>query len=131
MPLVEAMAEAGLFRLWIPRTLGGEEADPMTLVRVVEEVSLADGAAGWCIAIGGEYGALGGYLPAEAAREIYGSDPHVRTAGAFRPFGDAVVEDVVITSPAEGHWAVVVNTPPGSSADAGFWTASSPASPPT
>src|SRR5271170_1699203 len=93
LPLVEAMAEAGLFRLWIPRSLGGEEADPMTLVRAVEEVSRADGAAGWCLAIGGEYGIFGGYLPAEAAREIYGSDPHVRTAGAFRPFGNAVVVD--------------------------------------
>jgi alkylation response protein AidB-like acyl-CoA dehydrogenase len=93
MPLVEAMAQAGLFLLWIPRALGGEEADPMTLVRVVEELSRADGAAGWCMAIGGEYGAFGGYLPAEAAREIYGSDPLVRTAGAFRPFGDAVAVD--------------------------------------
>src|ERR1700730_13357502 len=93
LPLVDAMAQAGLFRLWVPRALGGEEADPMTLVRVVEEVSRADGAAGWCMAIAGEYGAFGGYLPAEAAREIYGSDPHVRTSGAFRPFGDAVVED--------------------------------------
>lgn len=89
--LADAMAQAGLFRLWIPRALGGEEADPMTLVRVVEEVSRADGAAGWCVAIGGEYGAFGGYLPADAAREIYGSDPLVRTAGAFRPFGNAVV----------------------------------------
>ena len=93
LPLVEAMAQAGLFRLWIPRTLGGEEADPMTLVRVVEEISRVDGAAGWCMAIGGEYGVFGGYLPADVAREIYRSDPLVRTAGAFRPFGDAVVVD--------------------------------------
>jgi len=93
LPLVEAMAQTGLFRLWIPRTLGGEEADPMTLVRVVEEISRVDGAAGWCMAIGGEYGVFGGYLPADAAREIYGGDPRVRTAGAFRPFGDAVVID--------------------------------------
>lgn len=93
MSLVEAMAEAGLFRLWIPRSLGGEEADPMTLVRAVEEVSRADGAAGWCLAIGGEYGVFGGYLPEDAAREIYGGDPHVRTAGAFRPSGNAVVVD--------------------------------------
>jgi indole-3-acetate monooxygenase len=91
--LVDAMAQAGLFRLWIPRSLGGEETDPATLVRVVDEVSRADGAAGWCTAIGGTYGAFGGYLPADAAREIYGRDPFVRTAGAFRPFGNAIVVD--------------------------------------
>jgi alkylation response protein AidB-like acyl-CoA dehydrogenase len=50
LPLVEAMARAGLFGLWIPRALGGEETDPMTLVRVVEEISRADGATGWCLA---------------------------------------------------------------------------------
>jgi len=91
--LVESMAKAGLFRLWIPRSLGGEEADPTTLVRVVEEVSRADGAVGWCLALGGAYGVFGGYLQPEAAREIYGSDPHVRTAGAFRPTGTATVVD--------------------------------------
>jgi hypothetical protein len=59
LPLVEAIAKAGLFRLWVPRRLGGEEADPATLVRVVEEISRADGATGWCVAIGSEYGSLG------------------------------------------------------------------------
>ena len=93
LPLMDAMAQAGLFRLWIPRSLGGEETDPTTLVRVVEEVSRADGAAGWCLGIGGTYGAFGGYLLADAADEIYGSDPLVRTAGALRPFGNAVVVD--------------------------------------
>jgi alkylation response protein AidB-like acyl-CoA dehydrogenase len=91
LPLVENMARAGLFRLWIPRALGGEETDPMTLVRVVEEISLADGAAGWCVALNGEYGVFGGYLPADTAREIYGRDPNVRTAGAFRASGNARV----------------------------------------
>ena len=121
LALVEAMAEAGLFRLWIPRALGGEETDPMTLVRVVEEVARADGAAGWCMAIGGEYGAFGGYLPADAAREIYGSDPHVRTAGAFRPFGNAVVVEGGYR--VTGRWVAVASILPGSSVAAGSWTA--------
>jgi alkylation response protein AidB-like acyl-CoA dehydrogenase len=113
LPLVEAMAQAGLFRLWIPRALGGEETDPMTLVRVVEEVARADGAAGWCMAIGGEYGVFGGYLPVDAAREIYGSDPHVRTAGAFRPFGGAVVVD--------GGYRVTGRWPLGSGCQHSAW----------
>jgi alkylation response protein AidB-like acyl-CoA dehydrogenase len=91
LPLVEAMAQAGLYRLWIPRTLGGEEADPMTFVRVVEAVAQVDGATGWCLMIGGGCGIFGGYLPAAAARAIYGSDPLVITGGAFRPLGQAVV----------------------------------------
>jgi alkylation response protein AidB-like acyl-CoA dehydrogenase len=91
--LVDALAQAGLFRLWTPRALGGEEVDPMTLVRVVEEISRVDGAVGWCAGIGGAYAMFGGYLPAEAAGEIYGSDPLIRTAGAFRPAGNAVVVD--------------------------------------
>src|SRR5215475_10059321 len=81
LPLVEAMAQAGLFRLWIPRALGGEEADPMTFVRVVEAVAQVDGATGWCLMIGGCYGIFGGYLPAVAARAIYWSDPLVITGG--------------------------------------------------
>jgi alkylation response protein AidB-like acyl-CoA dehydrogenase len=113
LPLVEAMAQAGLFRLWIPRALGGEEADPMTLVRVVEEVSRADGAAGWCMAIGGAYGAFGGYLHAEAACEIYGSDPLVRTAGQFQPLGNAVVED--------GGYRVTGRWPLGSGCQHSSW----------
>lgn len=93
LSMVESMAAAGLFRLWIPRALGGEETDPMTLVRAVEEVSRADASAGWCLAIGGEYGVFGGYLSQAAAHEVYGSDPRVRTAGALRPFGEALVVD--------------------------------------
>jgi alkylation response protein AidB-like acyl-CoA dehydrogenase len=91
--LVEAMAHAGLFHLWIPRSLGGEETDPFTFFRVIEEISKADGAAGWCVALCGGNNVFAGYLPADAAREIYGDDPNVRTAGAFRPSGEATIVD--------------------------------------
>src|SRR6266566_4378199 len=112
-PLVEAMAQSGLFRLWIPRGIGGEEADPMTLVRVVEEISRADGAAGWCMAIAGGYGAFGGYLQKEAALEIYGSDPLVRAAGGLRPSGNAMVVD--------GGYRVTGRWPLGSGCQHSAW----------
>ena len=93
LPLVETMAKSGLFRLWIPQKQGGVEADPVTFVRIVEEISKVDGAVGWCLMIGGGYGLFGGYLPDEAAREIYGTNPDVITGGAFSPSGQAVVTE--------------------------------------
>jgi alkylation response protein AidB-like acyl-CoA dehydrogenase len=93
LSLVDAIAKAGLFRLLIPRALGGEEVDAMTFVEVIEAISRVDGATGWCVMIGGCYGVFGGYLPAQAAREIYGSDERVISGGTFRPFGRAVVAD--------------------------------------
>ena len=75
--LAEAIAQAGLFRLWRPRSLGGEEVDAATFVRVVEAVSRIDGSAGWCVCIAGNTSLPCGHLPKEAAREIFGSDPTI------------------------------------------------------
>jgi alkylation response protein AidB-like acyl-CoA dehydrogenase len=111
--LVQAMAEAGLFRLWIPGSLGGEETDPMTLVNVVEEVSRADGATGGCLAIAGQYGVFGGYLPKDAAREIYGTDPNVFTSGALRALGRAAI--------VEGGYRVTGRWPLGSGCQHSTW----------
>jgi alkylation response protein AidB-like acyl-CoA dehydrogenase len=43
LPLVRAMMEAGVFRMAVPRAYGGGEFDPMTQVRVVEELSRMEG----------------------------------------------------------------------------------------
>jgi alkylation response protein AidB-like acyl-CoA dehydrogenase len=90
-PLVEAMARAGLFRLWTPQALGGPEVDPMTFLRVVETISRVDGAAGWCQLIAGSLSVFGGYLPMAGAQQIFGCDPLTVVSGSFAPFGQAVV----------------------------------------
>jgi alkylation response protein AidB-like acyl-CoA dehydrogenase len=88
--LVARLAEAGLFRLCVPRLLGGLEADVSTLIRAIEELSQADGSTGWCLMIGATSGVVAGYLPDADAREIYGRDPNVVTGGVFAPKGTAV-----------------------------------------
>ncbi len=89
--LVGQMAAAGVFRLCVPAAAGGVEAHPATLVQVVEEIARADGAAGWCAAIGATSGLLAGYLPPDVAQRIY-ADPLTISGGVFAPRGKATTE---------------------------------------
>jgi alkylation response protein AidB-like acyl-CoA dehydrogenase len=91
-PVVRGLVEAGVFRMLVPRSLGGDEIEPMTACRVVEEVASHDGAVGWCAMIGASTGHFAGLLPAAGAREIY-ADRDVVLAGTFRPTGVAVAVD--------------------------------------
>jgi alkylation response protein AidB-like acyl-CoA dehydrogenase len=50
--LLDAMHEAGLFRLLLPRSIGGEEIDLPTFVAAVEQVTMGDGSTAWCLAQG-------------------------------------------------------------------------------
>src|SRR4051794_9202695 len=50
--VVEAAKADGLFRLAASRSLGGAALDPCRIVATVEELSRADGSAGWTVLIG-------------------------------------------------------------------------------
>src|SRR3974390_2264975 len=45
----DALADAGLFRLWLPKAVGGPELSPFEFMRVVEAVSAVDGSVGWLV----------------------------------------------------------------------------------
>ncbi len=88
-PVVRGLIDAGVFRMLMPRSLGGDELDPMTVCRVIEEAASQDGSVGWCTMIGAGNGYFGGLLPAEGAREVF-ADRDVVLAAVFRPTGEAV-----------------------------------------
>lgn len=87
-----ALREAGFFRLCRPRRLGGLEADPLTVLEVVEEIARHDGSAAWCALNCGIAGMLQSFLPPEGAREI-GSSPDVVLNGVIAPTGRATEVD--------------------------------------
>ena len=91
--LVSAMDEAGLFRTYMPRSLGGHELDPVSAFQVIEEVAKADGSAGWCCFIAGSLSLFTGWLKTPVAREMFGTPPTLRGAGSFRPLGTARITD--------------------------------------
>ena len=87
--LARSLAETGIFRLMIPRRLGGLEMDLIPVLHIFEELARIDGSTGWCAMIGATGGTTSAFLSEEVAREIYASDPHVITAGALAPCGQA------------------------------------------
>lgn len=84
--VVDAIAEADLFRILIPRDLGGHEVDLDALIAISEELSYADGSVGWAFV---QNVSLGGYL-AYLEPEIERPFAEMRAgAGMFAPFGVA------------------------------------------
>jgi len=88
----KALTEAGFFRLCRPRELGGLEADPMTVLAVVEEIARHDGSAAWCALNCGIAGVLHSFVSREAARE-FGSAPDLIVNGVIAPTGRAIEVD--------------------------------------
>jgi alkylation response protein AidB-like acyl-CoA dehydrogenase len=84
-PVVEALRDAGLFRLFTPRALGGLELDPVTFARVVEEVSTFDSAAGWAFQAGNTGAWWTSRLAPEGVTELYADGPDVLMAASFSP----------------------------------------------
>jgi alkylation response protein AidB-like acyl-CoA dehydrogenase len=91
-PVFEAMRDAGLYSMLLPRAFGGHEIDLVTSLRVYEEIARFDGSVAWNIMIGSQGGFFSEYLPREAAQLIYGGASTVG-AGAFSPTGQAVIVD--------------------------------------
>ena len=89
--LFEAMADAGLFRLLLPRSCGGRELDLPTYIQVVEEVARADGSAAWCVSQGNGYSMVAAYLAPNVAWQIYGQDARSYVANGQGPARAAVV----------------------------------------
>jgi indole-3-acetate monooxygenase len=88
--LVDAMHAAGLFRMWVPRDLGGAELDPLSFLTVIEELARLDGSVGWCAVIPAGYARLAGALAQDVAREIFQGSGRGLLVGTLNPTGKAV-----------------------------------------
>lgn len=71
--VVDALHEAGLFRLLMPRWLDGGEARPSIFIEVIEAVAHADASTAWCLCQMDVCSLSSVYLGREAAREIFGA----------------------------------------------------------
>jgi alkylation response protein AidB-like acyl-CoA dehydrogenase len=90
-PLFEAMADAGLFHIAVPRVIGGGELDLPMYVQVIEEIGKADASTGWCLNQGAIFGTYAARMPRDMARHIWIDTPRAVVANTPAPTAKAIV----------------------------------------
>jgi alkylation response protein AidB-like acyl-CoA dehydrogenase len=79
--VLDAMHAEGMFRLLVPRSLGGSELDPATYVQCVEAIASGDASVAWCMNQGSGCSMSAGYLLPDVAREVFGGERDVLAWG--------------------------------------------------
>lgn len=87
------LRDAGVYRMLVPRSHGGEHVDLHEVLDIIEALSVADGSVGWTATIGIQSPCLLSLLPRETFDAVYADGPDVTVGGAFGPSGEAHAVD--------------------------------------
>jgi indole-3-acetate monooxygenase len=102
-PVLDALYETGLLRMFTPRSLGGLEVDPITRSLVIEEIAGHDTAAGWTLENPLDWAHFCARLPDAGAEEIYSRGANILIAAQFgRP---------MMATPVEGGYRITGRAP--------------------
>ncbi len=85
--LVAALADAGCFRMLVPRSHGGAALDLTEQMHVIAELAQADGSVGWTTMIGGAAPVILGLLPRGDVRRGVRQRTRRDLRGRFQPDG--------------------------------------------
>ena len=99
---IDAISEAGLFRLMVPKRFGGYQQSLRTHLDVT--AALAESCAGtaWVTALTNVCAWFVGLYPKRAQEDVFGANPNARVAGVFTPSKDCRrVEGGLVVS---GQW---------------------------
>ena len=73
-PVQHALAEAGLFRMLLPRDFDGLEVAPPVFHRAIETAARIDGSTAWCLCQGNGCAMVAAYLQPEVADTMFGRE---------------------------------------------------------
>jgi alkylation response protein AidB-like acyl-CoA dehydrogenase len=93
-PVVEALHKEGLYGMWVPRSLGGAELDPISSLQVIENLAYGDPSTGWVLmAAALAIGTGAAYLGDAAVKELFKGPRMPVIAGQGTRPGNAVPHD--------------------------------------
>jgi alkylation response protein AidB-like acyl-CoA dehydrogenase len=79
--VLDAMFDAGMFKLLLPRAYGGFELKPGDFIQCVEAIAQGDASVAWCMNQGSGCSMAAAYLDPEVVREIWGGKRDVLAWG--------------------------------------------------
>lgn len=82
---IQALTEAGLFKLSVPKRYGGYETSLRTLMETSAAVAEADGGTSWVVALINGSAWLASLFPGKAQDEVFGADPEAKVSGVISP----------------------------------------------
>ncbi len=89
-PVFEAIADAGLFHMAVPKAIGGLEVDYPTYIRAIEELGKADASTAWAVNQGATFGTFAARMDEKAAREIWIDTPRAVVSNTPAPTAKAI-----------------------------------------
>lgn len=90
---VQALKEAGLCRLMVPKRFGGHQTSIHTYIEVMEALGRGCGSTSWVASLINVCAWLAGLFPERAQQDIWGTNRDAWIAGSLAPHGNAVAVD--------------------------------------
>src|ERR1700744_5046704 len=90
---IDALREAGAFKVATPRRYGGYETAMRTMLDVSAEVAEADGGTAWVVTLLNVCAWLTGLFPEQAQDDVFKADPDALVSGVLAPTAQAVKVD--------------------------------------
>lgn len=79
--IMAALHDAELFRMCLPRSMGGGEAPPLTVMLTLEAIASADASTAWCLGQGLGCSRSAAFLDPAVAREVFGEPDAILSWG--------------------------------------------------
>jgi alkylation response protein AidB-like acyl-CoA dehydrogenase len=114
---VNALKQAGFYKLFLPKSLGGHEADPLTVAKLVEEVAKYNTAAGWSLMVANTTLTMASRIPEKGIDEIFTARPEAFIAGSVHPPMRATPSEggylingrnALVSNIHEAHWVMTL-----------------------
>lgn len=100
--LARDLARAGMFNMFVPREIGGQELSPLAGMARLEKLAMHDAASAWVSMIGATAAIGSAYIDPAIGGEMFAGEARI-TCGIFAPNGRALRDgdDYVVS----GRWA--------------------------